>query len=676
MAKRDLASILLESKLITQEQLKEAEEVRRRMGLPLSAALVYLGYISQKDLARKIADQLELPFVDFDGFKPDMSAIPVVPEELARKYTVFPVRLEGSELLLAMTNPRDVIAIEEIRESTGLTIKPAVAIKDEIEAAIDLYYLAPGEAAEELPEASAVADVIPERAQELSDVIALQTGTIEEVDLDEYEIDPNAVMTISEDIARKHRVIAIAFEGNDLVVAMADPGDVFLIDNLAMRTGFDIRPVKADPAAIEAAINRFYKMAEVVEVGEEIESLIGEVADSDVLNGIKEIAEDAPIVKLVNLIITRAVRARASDIHIEPQEKDIRVRYRIDGVLQEVMRSPKRLQPAILSRFKIMASLDIAERRKPQDGHCALTIGGKVYDFRVATLPTIYGERVVLRVLAKESILLRLDDLGFLEDSLERYRSAYTQPYGAILITGPTGSGKSTTLYATLNVLNTEEKNIVTIEDPVEYRLPGINQVQINTKAGLTFARGLRAILRTSPDIVMVGEIRDAETAQIAIEAALTGHLVLSTLHTNDAPSAISRLIEMGIEPFLVASAVDCVQAQRLGRRLCPECKEPYKPPRKWLEEIGFPLEDGEVPTLYRPRGCPKCSGTGYKGRIGFYEVMLVTEEIERLAVRKASADEIKALAIEQGLRTLRDDGFLKAKMGITSIEEVLRVVV
>ncbi len=380
--------------------------------------------------------------------------------------------------------------------------------------------------------------------------------------------------------------------------------------------------------------------------------------------------------KLANSIITRGVRERASDIHIEPQEKDLRVRYRIDGVLQEVMRSPKSIQPGLISRFKIMAGLDIAERRKPQDGHCSLTVSGKIYDFRVATLPTIYGERVVLRILAKESILFDLDKLGFLPDSLEKFRNAYTKPYGAILITGPTGSGKSTTLYATLNVLNTPEKNIVTIEDPVEYRLPGINQVQVNPKIGFTFARGLRAILRTSPDIVMVGEIRDRETAEIAIEAALTGHLVFSTLHTNDAPSAISRLIEMGIEPFLVASAIDCVQAQRLARRLCAECKEPYKTSKKALEEIGFPLEDDEIPPLYRSKGCPKCNGTGYKGRIGVYEVMSVSETIERLAVEKATAEQIKKVALEEGMRTLRMDGFEKVRMGITSIEEVLRVVV
>lgn len=377
---------------------------------------------------------------------------------------------------------------------------------------------------------------------------------------------------------------------------------------------------------------------------------------------------------MINFIISQGVEGRASDIHVEPQEKDLRVRYRIDGVLQEVMKSPKRVQAAIISRLKIMASMDIAENRKPQDGRAAMSVKGRGVDFRVATLPTIYGERVCLRVLEKDSILLKLDDLGFLPNCLSRFQSAFSKPYGAILVTGPTGSGKSTTLYATLNVLNTEGKNIVTIEDPVEYRLPGINQVQINSRAGLSFARGLRAILRASPDIVMVGEIRDHETAQIAIEAALTGHLVLSTLHTNDAPGAISRLTEMGIEPFLIASSIDCVQAQRLTRRLCPKCKEPYTPDAELVEAMG--IKSDEPLTLYRPKGCAKCNNTGYKGRVGLYEVMLMSEAIEKLTVERATADEIKRVAIEEGMLTLREDGIAKVVQGQTSYEEVLRVVV
>lgn len=672
MARKNLSELLLEKGIVTREQIVEAESLKSRMGLPLSSALVYLGYVDQKTLARIIAEQIGLPFIDFERFAPDPDAVSSIPEEVARKYNVFPVKITDGSLILAMANPRDIIAIEEIKNQTGMTIKPAVAIKEEIDAAIDTYYSPVIEEEEEVRE-----EKNEESSRQLEEDLAIATAVMETVDLSNYEIDPNAVMTITEDMARKHKIIPIAFSGNELIVAMKNPGDVFLIDTLSVVTGFDIHPVKADEEAIENAINRYFKMAEIVEVGEEIENLIDSEEDVEKLSDLSVVSEEAPIVKLVNLIIARGVKSRASDIHIEPQDKDVRIRYRIDGVLHEVMRSPKRLQPAIISRFKIMANLDIAERRKPQDGHCALTIGKKVYDFRVATLPTIYGERVVLRVLAKESILLRLEDLGFLEDTLKAYESAYRKPYGAILITGPTGSGKSTTLYATLNVLNTPEKNIITIEDPVEYRLKGINQVQINPKAGLTFARVLRAVLRTNPDIVMVGEIRDKETAKIATEAALTGHLVLSTLHTNDAPSAISRLIEMGVEPFLVSSAIDAVQAQRLARRLCKECKEPYRPKKEWLEEIGFPLDGDEgVPTLYRPRGCSKCNNTGYKGRIGIYEVMLMNEEIERLAARRASSEQIKKVALAHGMRTLRQDGFLKAKMGLTSIEEVLRVTV
>jgi len=506
--------------------------------------------------------------------------------------------------------------------------------------------------------------------EKIAEIMAQQAG-LTFLSLENYRINASAIAIISEELARKYGVLPIDFDDHKLVVAMTDSNNIFALDDLRIATGYEIKPVIVTKSDLESTINHYFKMNAAVDSGIDLDSV-----DDSSLSDMKEITEEAPVVKLVNLIITKAVQDKASDIHIEPQEKDMRVRYRIDGVLHEVMKSPKRIQSAILSRFKIMAGMDIAERRKPQDGHCALTIKGKSLDFRVATLPTVYGERVVLRILEKESILLNLDDLGFLSESLKMYKSAFTKPYGAILITGPTGSGKSTTLYATLNVLNTEAKNIVTIEDPVEYRLPGINQIQISTKAGLTFARGLRAILRTSPDIVMVGEIRDKETAQIAIEAALTGHLVFSTLHTNDAAGAITRLTEMGIQPFLTSSAVDCVQAQRLARRLCANCKEAYEPPEKLLEEVGIEIKDGKIPTLYKAKGCAKCSETGYKGRVGLYEVMLVSEEIKRLTVGRATTEEIKNVAIKEGMRTLKEDGLEKVLRGQTSIEEIMRVVV
>src|SRR3989441_104525 len=350
------------------------------------------------------------------------------------------------------------------------------------------------------------------------------------------------------------------------------------------------------------------------------------------LAAVKDVVEDAPIVKLVNVLITQAVSDRASDIHIEPTERDVRVRYRIDGVLHEVMRSPKNIQAGLISRLKVMADLNIAERRIPQDGRVGLTGGGKSIALRLATLPTVYGEKVVIRILDKSSVLLKLEELGFHESSFKRYEGAFTKPYGAILVTGPTGSGKSTTLYATLNIVNKPDKNIITVEDPVEYRLPGINQMQINPRAGLTFASALRSILRGDPDVILVGEVRDRETALIAIEAALTGHLVLSTLHTNDAPSSLPRLVEMGVETYLVASAIDCVVAQRLARKLCPRCREAYRPEPKELGEAGFPESAWDsIGEFFRPVGCANCSKTGYRGRLGMYEVMPISEEIERL---------------------------------------------
>jgi type IV pilus assembly protein PilB len=379
----------------------------------------------------------------------------------------------------------------------------------------------------------------------------------------------------------------------------------------------------------------------------------------------------------VNLLVSQAIQDRASDIHIEPTEKDLRVRFRIDGVLHEAMRSPKNIQSGVISRLKIMSDINIAERRIPQDGRMSVASNGGKIDLRVATLPTVWGEKVVMRILDNSTAMLSLSDLGFSEPNYERYSKSFTKPYGMLLVTGPTGSGKSTTLYSTLNIVSTPDKNVITVEDPVEYRIAGINQVQTNVKAGLTFASALRSILRSDPDIVLIGEVRDHETAQIAIEAALTGHLVLSTLHTNDAPSAVSRLIEMGIEPFLVSSALDCVLAQRLARRLCSKCKEPYTPTPQALRTARYPWNDGDpLPTLYRAAGCSNCSKTGYRGRLALHEVMVVSEAIERLAVERASAEAIARVAHEEGMLGLREDGLEKVAAGVTSLEEIFRVVV
>ncbi|MRS13143.1 MAG: type II secretion system protein GspE [Actinobacteria bacterium] len=540
--------------IITERQLTDALEVHKATGSPLGRVLVDLGYATQGGILSVMAKQIGIPYIDFSTQRPDANAVAAVPKDLAVRYTLMPVTIEDDQLVVAMADPQNVLALDDLRIITGYEIKPAISTKDDI----------------------------------------------------------------------------------------------------------------------VAAVEEFYKVATTLS-----DQDMGGVEDLEVmsLEDLTEVTDEAPIVKLVNYIINKAVADRSSDIHVEPQEKDLRVRYRIDGVLHEMMRSPKNTQQAIISRFKIMADMDIAETRKPQDGHSALTIGGHKMDFRVSTLPTVYGERVVLRILRKDNIMLRLEDLGFLPTALERFESAFRKPYGAILVTGPTGSGKSTSLYAAINVLNEPGKHILTAEDPVEYRLPGVNQIQTNVKAGLTFARALRSFLRCSPDIILVGEIRDQETAKIAIESALTGHLVLSTLHTNDAAGAITRLTEMGVEPFLVASSVDCVLAQRLARRLCPDCKEEYKPSKQVLLDAGFP-EDNLPETLWRTKGCKKCGNTGYRGRLGVHEVMLVSEEIGELCVREATAEAIKDVAVEQGMLTLKMDGLEKVRLGRTSLEEIVRVIV
>ncbi len=510
------------------------------------------------------------------------------------------------------------------------------------------------------------------KESQLAELIAREIGH-DYVDLLEYKVNIQATSTIDESMARRYSCIPIDFENGKLVVAMADPTNIYALDDIRLTTGYEVKPVVSSRDDIMSAIQRYYHLeSDVVE-----EALEAKGEDEDTIAGLKEVVDDAPIVRFTNLLVTEAINRGASDIHIDPRSDHVLIRYRIDGVCQEIRKSPKNIHTGIVSRIKIMSDLNIAERRVPQDGHFGMVYRDKPIDFRVAVLPTVYGEKVVMRILDKSSILLRLEDLGFLPEPLEKFTQAFRKPHGALLVTGPTGSGKSTTLYATLNVLNTEEKNITTVEDPVEYRLSGINQVQVNPKAGLTFATALRNILRTSPDILMVGEIRDKETAKIAIEAALTGHLVLSTLHTNDAPSALPRLIEMGVEPFLVSSAINCVMAQRLVRKLCPNCKVPYEPDIDLLREMGFPLNDDEELIIYKPSetGCSRCSNTGYKGRIGLYEVMPMSEAIQRLTVQEASATVIMEQAKKEGLFTMKDDGLTKVKMGLTSIEEVFRVV-
>ncbi len=552
---KQLGDILLEGGLVTQAQLQAAYDEHQRAGRALGRVLVDQGVLTEAQLVAALAQQIGMRFVELSDFPVDHSAVGLVSGAMARRYVVLPFGFEEGKLLLAMADPANFLAIEDVRAVTQMEVKPCVATRTDVLTAIDKYYRA-------------------------------------DSDLDE-------------------------------ITAILD------------------------------------------------------VEEEEDLSKVREAVEDAPIVKYVNALITQAIQDRASDIHLEPTERDLRVRYRIDGVLHEIMRSPKSIQSGVISRLKIMADINIAERRIPQDGRMSINANGKKIDLRVATLPTVWGEKIVMRILDNSTARLDLTDLGFSDGNFERYSRSFAKPYGMILVTGPTGSGKSTTLYATLNILNRAEVNIITVEDPVEYRLPGINQVQVNNKAGLTFASALRSILRSDPDIVLIGEVRDHETAQISVEAALTGHLVLSTLHTNDAPSAITRLTEMGIEPFLVGSAVDCVLAQRLARRLCSKCKEEYVATPEALVTARFPWQDGQpLPTLFKAVGCSSCAKTGYKGRLALHEVMPMSEEIERLTVEHASAANITRVAIEQGMVTLREDGMLKVTQGVTSIDEILRVVV
>lgn len=500
-----------------------------------------------------------------------------------------------------------------------------------------------------------------------------QVYQVEAIELDDVEADEHSVELIPAEVATKFQVVPVRREGRILTVAMANPDNIFAIDDIKFITGLEVRPVVATETAIKKAIDRFYDSADsLAEVMRDMEEDFEIVEDQEEELGLSEAQdEDAPVVKLVNSIIADAVNKGASDIHIEPFEKKLRVRFRIDGVLHEMMSPPLKMKGAITSRLKIMSELDIAEKRVPQDGRIKIRIGEKKIDLRVSTLPTIYGEKIVMRILDKSNLEIDLTKLGFQADSLKKFLKAIESPYGMVLVTGPTGSGKTTTLYSALNKINEPHHNIMTAEDPVEYNLDGINQVNVHEEIGLTFASALKAFLRQDPNIVMVGEVRDLETGSIAVKAALTGHLVLSTLHTNDAPSTINRMIDMGIEPFLVASSTNLILAQRLVRRLCGECKRKVEIHEELMRELGV---DDEAPfEIYEPVGCPKCSDTGYKGRAGLYEVMLVTERVKEMILDRCSTAEIKEQSVKEGMLTLRSDGIIKIKNGVTSVEEVLK---
>jgi type IV pilus assembly protein PilB len=499
--------------------------------------------------------------------------------------------------------------------------------------------------------------------------------------LGEEDVDPETVELVDRRVLRKHSAMPLRVEDGRLLVAMSDPTNFYALEDLKMISGYPITPVVAVDDEIQRALDKAFTR-EVVDLLAETGGELAAEPDGEVeLEGDVSV-RSAPIVRFVGSILRRAIGDGASDIHVEPRARELCVRMRVDGVLRQTTSVPPRQQSGVIARLKILANLDIAERRLPQDGRFSVRLGGQKVDLRVATLPTVFGEKVVLRLLDTANVEMDLRGLGFAPEVLENYEEIFHRPYGTILVTGPTGSGKSTTLYATLKELNTPEKNIITVEDPVEYRMAGINQIQVNPRVGLTFASGLRSILRSDPDVVMIGEIRDVETAKISVQAALTGHLVLATLHTNDAPSAVTRLTEMGVEPFLISSAIDCVIAQRLARRLCERCKRAVEIEEGALREVGFPFErynhlfeqDGGY-NFHEAVGCDRCSGTGYRGRIGIYEMMVVGEQSRDLVLKRASVDEVRRVAKEEGMIPLRDDGLMKAARGITTIEEVLRSV-
>jgi len=562
--KKRLGDILIDERLLTPEQLSQALYEQRRTGKPLAVILIESGLISEEDIVITLSEQLGIPHLRVESYEISPEVLAEVPEGIATRYHLIPVAKTGNSLTIAMSDPLNIVAIDDVRMLTGYDIETVVSLDSEIKKAIGRYYAG------------------------------------KEVEMDDYE-------------------------------------DI-------------LRDAEADAV-----------------------TLLEEKDDLDISH-LKEEVEQAPVIRLVNLTLVNAIKQGASDIHIEPFEKVVRVRYRVDGILREAQPPPKALQAAVVSRVKILAELDIAERRVPQDGRFRIKFQGRVIDFRTSTLPTYFGEKVVLRILDKGALTLDMDKLEFEKQPLEAFRDTLARPNGIILVTGPTGSGKTTTLYSALHMLNTLDVNIVTVEDPVEYELHGINQVQSKPEVGLTFAAGLRSILRQDPDIVMVGEIRDEETADIAIKAALTGHLVLSTLHTNDAPGAITRLVDMGMEPFLISSSLLLAAAQRLVRRICPDCRESYRVPEQVLQRAQFQLDPGENIILAKGKGCKRCGDTGYRGRVALLEALKVSEDIQDLIMGSASAGDIKRKAIQSGMLTLRQVGLRKAKAGLTSLEEVLRV--
>jgi len=608
-----LGEILVRENLVTPQQLREALDYQRVNGGRLGSNLVKLGIISDDVITAVLSRQYGVPSINLDLFHIEPAIIKLISQEVALKYTVLPISRVGATLTLAMADPTNVFAMDDIKFMTELNVEPVIASEASIQMAIGKYY----------------------------------SGSTQ---IDIFDA-------------------AFAFDGEKGGLKGAS-----LKKN--SKNGHNGNKIKVDERLVDSDIDVSLDHFDFTSHdGEEFE-LLDDNEEID-LATLTRASEDAPVVRLVNVLMVDSLRRGASDIHVEPYEKDFRIRFRIDGVLYDVMHPPMKLRDPLISRLKIMAKLDISEKRLPQDGRIKIKVKvddrSRELDFRVSTLPTLFGEKVVLRLLDKDKLMLDMTKLGFEAQSLEKFQRAISNPYGMVLVTGPTGSGKTNTLYSALQSLNQPETNIMTAEDPVEFNLPGINQVQMKEQIGLNFAASLRSFLRQDPNIILVGEIRDFETAEIAIKAALTGHLVLSTLHTNDAPSTISRLVNMGIEPFLVATSINLIQAQRLIRRVCSECKEETKVPIEGLVEIGFSEDEAKKLKVYKGRGCEICLNTGYKGRVGLYEVMEITDELRELIIIGASAIELRRKAIELGMVTLRESGLYKLREGITTIEEVVK---
>lgn len=615
-----LGEILIRQSLLTPDQLKEAVEYQRRNNLGLSASLISMGVVSENQITGALSKQYGVPAIDFSTVEIEESVTRLVPREVAQKYCVIPVSRRGSTLTLAMADPANVYAMDDIKFVTGFSIEPVVASEVGVRQAIERGY--GGARGLDLLTGNEM-KMTPMNPQHQQSEATLNRPLKKKKPKDEMKVDQG-------------------LSSNDLASAA----------NL-------VSEFESEFGDAEEALEVMEEQSEI-----DIRSLEGS-------------SQEAPVVRLVNVILVESLRRGASDIHIEPYEREFRVRFRIDGILYNIMAPPLKLRDALISRLKIMSKLDISEKRLPQDGRIKIRLRfegrSRELDFRVSSLPTLFGEKVVLRLLDKEKLMLDMTKLGFEVSSLERFKRNIEKPYGMCLVTGPTGSGKTNTLYSALQSLNTPETNIMTAEDPVEFNLMGINQVQIKDQIGLSFAAALRSFLRQDPNIILVGEIRDFETAEIAVKAALTGHMVLSTLHTNDAPSTVSRLMNMGIEPFLVATSVNLIQAQRLIRRICSNCKADLSVPPPALVEIGFTEEEASTMKLFKGKGCDKCNNTGYKGRVGLYEVMEMNDTLRELILVGASNLELRKQAIEDGMITLRGSGLEKVRQGITTIEEVVR---